>query len=159
MARSRPDIGRLIMSAGLAALLSACGTCPPPERPTGLTAAAHWAGGCDGGVWITCSSEAQEPFTAFSCQVHDHPAGALIATGPFVLADVVRARDGGTRFRPQTAAFAEPPAQYLGYDGATITLPDGRFLVPHGTVDYPAGGEHGRRVEYAVGEARFEETY
>jgi hypothetical protein len=159
MALSTPDLERLIMSAALAAFLAACGTCPPPQRPTGLTSGAHWAGGCDGGVWITCSSDAQESFTAFGCQVHDHPAGALLATGPFALAEVVRARDGSTRFRPQAAAFAEPPAQYLGYDGTAIALPDGRFLVPHGTVDYPAGGDHGRRVEYVMGEARFEETY
>ena len=159
MALIRPTILRLILALAIVVSGSACGVCPAPERPAGLTSAAHWAGDCRGGAWITCTTEAQEPLTAFGCRVHGHPAGALLASGPFVLADPVRSRDDGTKYRAQAAAFAEPPGQYLRYDGTTIALPDGRFLVPHGTIDYPAGDGHGRRVEYRLGEAQFEETY
>jgi len=159
MAPLRLVILRLMVPVALLVCGAGCGLCPPPERPTGLTSAAHWAGDCREGVWIVCDAEAQEPFTAFGCHIHSHPSGALLASGPFILAEAARARDGSTKYRPQTAAFAEPPGQFLGYDGATIALPDGRFLVPHGTIDYPAGGGHGRRVEYILGEARFEETY
>jgi hypothetical protein len=159
MALISPAALRLALSVAMVASVSACGVCPAPERPAGLTSAAHWAGDCEGGAWITCTTEAQEPLTAFGCRVHDHTAGALLASGPFVLADAVRSRDGGTKYRAQAAAFAEPPGQYLRYDGTTIALPDGRFLVPHGTIDYPAGDGHGRRVEYRLGEAQFEETY
>jgi len=159
MAPIRTVILRLIASVALLACASGCGLCPPPERPTGLTSGAHWAGDCREGVWIICTTETQEPFTAFGCRVHSHPSGALLASGPFILAEAAGARGGGTKFRPQSAAFAEPPGQFLRYDGVTIALPDGRFLVPHGTIDYPSGGGHGRRVEYTLGEARFEETY
>ncbi len=150
---------RLTLWVAMAAAGAGCGVCPVPERPSGLTSDARWAGDCEGGVWITCITEAAEPFTAFGCHIHDHPAGDLLASGPFVLADAARVRDGGTKYRPQAAAFAEPPGQYLHYDGTVIALPDGRFLIPHGTIDYPAGDGHGRRVEYRLGEEQIEETY
>ena len=136
-----------------------CGVCPTPERPSGLTSDARWAGDCEGGAWITCFTETAEPFTAFGCRIHDHPTGERLASGPFVLADAARARDGSTKYRPQAAAFAEPPGQYLHYDGTVIALPDGRFLIPHGTIDSPAGDSHGRRVEYRLGEEQIEEIY
>jgi hypothetical protein len=143
----------------MAAAASACDPCPVPERPAGVPAEARWAGGCEGGAWIGCATVVKEPFTAFSCTIHDHPGGNPIAAGPFVLADPIRGRGTGGKYRPQAAAFAEPPRQYLRYDGTVIALPDGRYLVPHGTVDHPAGGGHGRRVDYHLGEARTEENY
>ena len=159
MAPIRPAILRLTLSVAMVACGAACGVCPAPERPNGLPAAAHWAGDCEGGAWIDCSARVEEPYTGFRCDIHDHPAGALLAAGPFVLAEAVRSRDGTTKYRPQASAFPEPPTQYLGYAGTNIALPDGRFLVPHGTVDHPTGDGHGRRVEYRMGEVRFEETY
>ena len=159
MAPNRPAILRLSLSVVLMILCSACGVCPPPERPTGPDTTAHWAGDCEGGVWIDCSTLVEEPYTGFHCSIHDHPAGALVAAGPFVLAEAIRSPGGEMKYRPQAAAFAEPPSQYVGYAGTNIALPDGRFLVPHGTIDYPTGDGHGRRIEYRVGEARFEENY
>lgn len=154
-----PGIPRIFLSVALMTLGAACGVCPPPERPAGPTKAAHWAGDCDGGVWIDCSTLLEESYTGFHCDIYDHPSGVLAAAGPFVLAEAVRTPGGGTKYRPQAAAFTEPPSQYLGYAGTNIALPDGRFLVPHGTIDYPGGDGHGRRIEYRLGEARFEQSY
>jgi hypothetical protein len=42
------------------ASMTACYRVYPPTRPSGVPAAALWAGGLDGGGWVTCSSDSVE---------------------------------------------------------------------------------------------------
>jgi hypothetical protein len=59
----------------------------PPPRPSGVPAAAVWAGGMDGGGWVTCSSDSVEYNV---CEIWDEQGGTR---GParYTLKDAHRA--------------------------------------------------------------------
>lgn len=103
-----------------AALVSTACTGPasPPPRPEGIPAAAVWAGGVDGGSFITCSYDATAGLNI--CAVYNDFTGRLEVEGEFDISGPTRAPDVGQ--------FA-----YSGSDGKKIYLKDGSVLTPHGS--------------------------
>jgi hypothetical protein len=47
----------LILSVAVNVLMIGCYRAYPPARPEGVPSSAVWAGGLDGGGWVTCSSD------------------------------------------------------------------------------------------------------
>jgi hypothetical protein len=51
----------------------------PPPKPLNVPLSAQWAGGVDGGVWITCQVSEENKMNL--CSIYDHPAGHLLKKG------------------------------------------------------------------------------
>lgn len=127
----------------LASLVIGCAD--EPTRPAGLPADALWAGGADGGSWISCGQTTKEPYAAFNCQCFLE-SGMLVSEGHFVHAEKT-----ADSFKAVGAPFPRIVSEW--YNGEVIKLKDGRYLVPHGVVDHPFGNGHGKRQEYEMGKA------
>ena len=67
--------------------MMACYHSYPPARPSSVPAAAAWAGGLDGGGWVTCSSDSAEYNT---CSIYDKE-GRTLGPARYTLKDVARA--------------------------------------------------------------------
>lgn len=86
-----------------------------PQRLPSIPETATWAGGVDGGAWISC--EVDESQSANWCTVWDDQTGEVSARTHFVL------RDGG-------GAVASRELRFSGFTGTYIGLLDGRLLEP-----------------------------
>ena len=85
-----------------------------PVRPPGVPANAVWAGGPDGGRWVSCSTVGETN----NCVVYNDHTGEVEMQGSFVLADTRRAAS------ETELVFEGSP------DGTSIHLRGGKRLVP-----------------------------
>lgn len=67
--------------------MTACYRAYPPTRPSGVPAAAVWAGGLDGGGWVNCSSDSAEYNV---CTIWDEE-GRTLGPARYTLKDARRA--------------------------------------------------------------------
>jgi len=104
----------ITVSAGLAVGLSCAGRTHP--RPEGVPPDAVWAGGVDGGNWITCTANAKDDFN--QCTVYHDYTGEVRLSAEFVLEAEVRA-----------ATQAELVFSYADVGHKTIILEGGKKLV------------------------------
>ena len=104
-------------------LTLACGRrgTPPPPRPVAVPADAVWAGGPDGGAFISCLAVGREPTTTFDCVAFDDGDGDVTSRGRFVT-------------RPSfSITLGELRRSYAAFDGSSILLANGAALAPDGT--------------------------
>ncbi len=147
-----------ILSLIPALVALACGIQPPP-RPVGVPTEAVWAGGSDGGAWIGCKWQTNEPTTSYSCTTYSDSNGRIWAEGQFVLARSAQPSNASKR---RFVAVVDPfsgQLSYDGYDGRIIYLSTGKLLVPEGWIDHPGSNGHGHRVRYSLGEEKEEIEY
>jgi len=108
----------LVLMGAVAA--SACGrrSKPPPPRPASVPADAVWAGGEDGGAFISCLAVGREPTNMFECVVFQEQDGDVVARGRFAT-------------RPTfSVSLGELRRSYAAFDGASILLANGATLAP-----------------------------
>ncbi len=97
------------------ATVACMGRVSPPPRPKGVPLDAVWAGGVDGGSFISCSYNAANGLNL--CAVYNDYTGQREAQGQFKISGPTRAEDVGR--------FA-----YSAFDGKKIYLKDGSVLAP-----------------------------
>jgi hypothetical protein len=126
-----------------------------PARPAGVPREAVWAGGGDGGAWIACTQRnAESP--DYACRVYHDTDGSVWAQGTYVLR---RLHWDMQKEQPVYEPVPLPATlEYVSFDGEGIFLTEERVLIPHGTIDYPASGGHGKRQDYHEGTPRGERT-
>jgi hypothetical protein len=139
----------MLAVALLSALSQGCSGRNAPERPSAVPSSAVWAGGADGGAWIDCRFASKEPHVEYACKIFGD-GGRPWASGTYVLADGHYNQGRITYELAGTVARAKP-SQFEGFDGVTISLTGSRVLIPHGTIELPFGGGHGKRVVYFLG--------
>jgi hypothetical protein len=110
-------------------------------RPAGLPSD---AASMSNGGWVSCTQTTKEPYAAFDCQIFQE-TGELSASGHFA-----HARRQGEHFAPIGAPFVHINCE--SYDGVTIHLAGGAYLVPHGEVEYPFDSQNLRVVMYEMGQ-------
>jgi hypothetical protein len=98
----------------LSAILLGCYRKFPPERPASVPSEAVWAGGLDGGSFISCEIDAARNVNI--CTVYDDSAGEVMEHGDFRL----KAEDRAARVEELKYAWADR--------GGTIGLTDERVL-------------------------------
>lgn len=62
-------VALVLMLIWVAAFMSSCYRAYPPKRPEGVPSSAVWAGGLDGGGWVTCSVETNDDQNV--CTIYD----------------------------------------------------------------------------------------
>jgi hypothetical protein len=113
----------LVLAVAINAALSACqcevqSTEPEaPPRPSGVQAKAIWAGGVDGGDFILLTPA--KPDGTYAAKIYNDHSGDLEFSG--------KLRLKGTRATPINV---NDPKTYSGWDGARLSLRDGRILEP-----------------------------
>jgi hypothetical protein len=97
---------------------------PPPPRPASVPVDAVWAGGPDGGAFISCLAVGREPANTFECAVFGDQAGEEVVRGRFVTRPTFH------------VSLAELRRSYAAFDGSLILLANGAALAPD-TTDVP----------------------
>jgi hypothetical protein len=64
----------LILSVTVSVMMIGCYRVYPPARPGGVPSSAVWAGGLDGGGWVTCSNDFKEYNV---CTIYDEEGWTL----------------------------------------------------------------------------------
>lgn len=122
-----------------------------PQRPTKVPENAIWAGGPDGGAWISCKLATKEPFIEYDCQIYDEN-GTLCADGAYILATINKTPITGiANFRSINS--------FNAYDGENIYITSKKMLTPHLWIRYPFSAEHGRKIFYDKGIQKEEIEY
>lgn len=123
----------------------------PPPRPASVPTEAVWAGGADGGAWISCTQKTPDS-VYFACRIYHDPDGSIWAQGTFVLR---RLHWDAQKEAPVYAPVPLPVTlDYTAFDGEGIFLTNEQVLIPHGTIDYPAPSGHGKKQVYREGVPR-----
>lgn len=130
-------------------------TAVPPARPSAVPAAAEWAGGVDGGVWIGCKSTANAT-DSHHCTIYQEADGSPLAVGDYALRKIVW--NDKTQSPDFLAAAMPSPIKYKDFDGTSIFLENNLVLVPQGMIDYPTQAGHGKRQFYHDGTPQGAET-
>lgn len=107
------SVSILVLAVNL--LVMSCYRPYPPSRPAGVPSSAAWAGGWDGGGWVTCSSDAGAEFN--SCTIYDEQ-GRTHGSAQYRLKDLNRAARPGE-------------LKYTYVTGKAIGLESGLELVQH----------------------------
>ena len=131
-ARSHALSRALLVSAFVGALgVAACGRrgTPPPPRPASVPVDAVWAGGLDGGAFISCLAVGREPTNLFECVVFEDRSGHVVARGRF-----------GTR-PTFNISLGELRRSYAAFDGSSILLANGAALAPDTNVPFARPGD------------------
>jgi len=81
----------------------------PPSRPAGVPNAAVWAGGLDGGGWVTCSNEASTEYNI--CSLYDEE-GRTRGPAKYKLKNEDRAA------RPSELRFTYVTGRAIGLEGS-----------------------------------------
>lgn len=85
---SGPRSGAAMLAVIGSLLMMACYRPYPPARPAGVPSSAAWAGGWDGGGWVTCSSDAGAEHNV--CTIYDEQ-GRTRGSAQYKLKDLNRA--------------------------------------------------------------------
>jgi len=125
----------LILFAAL--FVSACVTYPP-HRPAGIDEDAVWAGGRDGGVWVSCHSSSQGE-NVFQCSVFNELGGLLRQQGfRLVEVHVQNSSPPQLRFERIARAVQLDEVRQIGfraYDGEKLSLLNGWALIPEDSAE------------------------
>jgi hypothetical protein len=135
---------------------AACSRIEPPAHPASVPGSAVWAGGSDGGAWIDCRLAYKEPYVAYTCNLFQD-VGRPLASGTYVLADV-RYERGKPVYQPTGSLTRADVSRYEAFDGVSVLFHGSRILIPHGVIDHPLGGGHGKRATYVLGREVSEEV-
>lgn len=109
-------------------LTAACKGSYEPKRAAGIPTDAVWAGGADGGRWISCDVKNSEA-TRYYCRVFNDFNGSEMRSGDYVLKKVRWDDDQKKAFYSDVETF-QGPLKYNGDDGRAIHLLDSLVLLP-----------------------------
>lgn len=84
--------GVVILATIASSIMTACYRPYPPSRPTGVPQSAAWAGGWDGGGWVTCSDDDRGEENV--CTIYDEQ-GRTRGPAHYRLKDLKRAARAG----------------------------------------------------------------
>jgi hypothetical protein len=105
-------VPRAILAAVVSILMISCYRAYSPSRPDGVPSSAVWAGGLDGGGWVTCT-ESSRGYNL--CTIYDEE-GRTRGPAPYRLKDLNRAAEANE-------------LKYTYVTGKAIGLKGGRELV------------------------------
>jgi hypothetical protein len=114
----------LVLAVAIGASACSRRVTPPPPRPATVPADAVWAGGPDGGAFISCLAVGREPANTFECVVFGDRDGEVLGRGRFVTRPTFQ------------VSLAELRRSYTAFDGSSILLANGAALAPD-TTDVP----------------------
>lgn len=141
-----------LAAAVMCASLAACDhESSARSRPSTVPATAVWAGGADGGAWITCMPLDRKPYR-YRCFTYNDQSGSIWAEGEYVLRSAQwNEKTKGASFSP----VADVPTQlkYTSFDGEIIRLAHPLVLVPDGWIKYPLA-KGGKKQLFELGQTR-----
>lgn len=105
---SAPAICAAIVPITGSLLMMACYRPYPPARPDGVPNSATWAGGWDGGGWVTCSSDANADHN--TCTIYDEQ-GRTRGSALYKLKNLNRAA------RPEELKYTYVTGMAIGLEG------------------------------------------
>lgn len=126
-----------------------------PERHPGIPQDAVWAGGSDGGAWISCK-RSQNKDKVLCVTYFDHD-GSVWSEGQYFF------KKSSWNKEKEEPVYSAPAVgfkslTYTGYDGEFIYLSDSHVLIPDGIVVFPLNEKRGSKIYYRMGkELKIEE--